>query len=84
MRKLYEELNHALESDPPPEVRRDLWQMARSTLQQWIMMEYVSDKVKKPSARLATASTTGSRLSFIQVWSRLITEPKGRYASMSF
>jgi transposase len=47
LKQLYEELNHALESDPPPEVRRDLWQMARSTLQQWIMMEYVSDKVKK-------------------------------------
>jgi transposase len=47
LKQLYEELNHALESDPPPEVRRDLWQMARSTLQQWIMMEYVSDKVRK-------------------------------------
>jgi transposase len=47
LKQLYEELNHALESDPPPEVRRDLWQMARSTLQQWIMREYASDKVRK-------------------------------------
>jgi transposase len=39
LKQLYEELNHALESDPPPGVRRDLWQMARSTLQQWIMRE---------------------------------------------
>jgi transposase len=47
LKKLYDELNHTLESDPPPEVRRDLWQMARSTLQQWIMREYASDKVRK-------------------------------------
>jgi len=47
LKQLYEELNHALESDPPPEVRGDLWQMARSTLQQWIMREYTSDKVRK-------------------------------------
>jgi transposase len=47
LKKLYEELNDALESDPPPEVRRDLWQMARSTLQQWIMREYAGDKVRK-------------------------------------
>jgi transposase len=47
LKKLYEELNDALESDPPPEVRRDLWQMARSTLQQWIMREYASDKMRK-------------------------------------
>jgi hypothetical protein len=47
LKQLYEELNLKLESDPPPEVRRELWQRARTTLQQWIMMEYVSDKVRK-------------------------------------
>jgi hypothetical protein len=47
LKRLYEELNHALESDPPPEVRRELRQMARSTLRQWVMMEYASDKVRK-------------------------------------
>ncbi len=47
LKKLYEELNDALENDPPPEVRRELWHMARATLQQWIMKEYVSEKVRK-------------------------------------
>jgi len=47
LKKLYEELNSALENDPPPDVRIELWQAARATLQQWIMKEYVSEKVKK-------------------------------------
>jgi transposase len=47
LKKLYEELNDALENDPPPEVRRGLWHMAREALKQWIMKEYVSEKVKK-------------------------------------
>ena len=47
LKKLYEELNDALENDLPPEVRRGLWHMARSMLKQWIMKEYVSEKVKK-------------------------------------
>jgi len=47
LKKLYEELNDALENDPPPEVRMELWHMARATLQQWIMKEYVSEKVRK-------------------------------------
>jgi transposase len=47
LKKLYEELNDALENDPPPEVRRELWHMARATLQRWIMKEYVCEKVRK-------------------------------------
>jgi transposase len=47
LKKLYEELNDALENDPPPEVRRELWHMARVMLKQWIMKEYVSEKVIK-------------------------------------
>ena len=47
LKKLYKELNDALENYPPPEVRREIWQMARATLQQWIIKEYVSDKVRK-------------------------------------
>ncbi len=47
LKNLYKELNDALESDPPPVVRRDLWYMARATLQQWIRKEYVSEKVRK-------------------------------------
>ena len=47
LKELYEALNDALVNDPPPEVRRELWHMARATLQQWIMKEYVSEKVRK-------------------------------------
>ncbi len=47
LKNLYKELNDALESDPPPVIRRDLWYMARATLQQWIRKEYVSEKVRK-------------------------------------
>jgi transposase len=47
LKNLYKELNAVLESDPPPEVRRDLWHMARATLRQWIWKEYVSEKVRK-------------------------------------
>ena len=47
LKKLYEELNSALESDPPPEVRMDLWQIAREALQKWISKEYVDKKVRK-------------------------------------
>jgi len=47
LKKLYEELTGTLENDPPPEVRRGLWQMARETLKQWIMKEYASEKVRK-------------------------------------
>jgi transposase len=47
LKNLYKELNDALESDPPPEIRKDLWHRARATLQQWIRKEYVSEKVRK-------------------------------------
>jgi transposase len=40
LKELYEELNGKLENDPPSGVRRELWHMARATLQQWIMKEY--------------------------------------------
>jgi transposase len=47
LKKLYEELNDVLKSAPPPEVRRELWLIARATLQQWITKEYASEKVRK-------------------------------------
>jgi len=47
LKDLYKELTDTLENDPPPEVRMGLLEMARSKLQQWIMKEYVSEKVKK-------------------------------------
>jgi transposase len=47
LKKLYKELNDALENDPPPEVRRELWQMARATLKQLITKECVNEKARK-------------------------------------
>jgi len=53
LKKLYEELTGALENDPPPEVRRGLWQMAREALKQWIMKEYASEKVRKLISKIS-------------------------------
>jgi len=44
---LYKELNSKLECDPPPEVRSELWQKSRVKLQQLLMRDYGSDKVRK-------------------------------------
>ena len=45
--RLYDELNDSLECDPPPEVRKQLWYMARTTLKRWIRCEYADENVKK-------------------------------------
>jgi len=47
LKGLFKKLTEALEIDPPPEVRRELWQMGRTTLQQVISKEYVDEKVRK-------------------------------------
>jgi transposase len=44
---LYKELNERLEGDPPPEVRSELWQEARATLQQLLREYHNSDGVRK-------------------------------------
>ncbi len=43
----YESLTKALENDPPPEVRMDLWHLAREALQHSIVKEYSVEKVQK-------------------------------------
>jgi len=45
--QLYKELNDKLEGDPPPEVRSELWHESRVKLQQLLIRDYVSDKVRK-------------------------------------
>ena len=45
LKELYEMLNKALENDPPPEVRKTLWQLAREALWYWIIKEYSIEKV---------------------------------------
>ena len=47
LKGLYEELTCALENEPPPEVRMELWDNARAKLRQWIMKEHINDKVRK-------------------------------------
>jgi transposase len=47
LRRLYRKLNDALEADPPPETRRQLWYVAQAALRRWIRREYASEKVKK-------------------------------------
>ncbi len=47
LKELYEILTEALEKDPPPEVRKTLWQLAREALRHWIMKEYSIEKVRK-------------------------------------
>jgi len=47
LKELYEILTEALENDPPPEVRKILWQLAREALRHWISKEYSIEKVRK-------------------------------------
>jgi transposase len=47
LKELYESLTNALESDPPPEIRINLWHSARETLLHWIEKEYFTVKVQK-------------------------------------
>jgi transposase len=47
LKELYEILTEALENDPPPRVRKRLWQLAREALRHWIMKEYSIEKVRK-------------------------------------
>ena len=47
LKDLYKSLTEALENDPPPEVRMNLWNSAREALQHWIEKEYSESKVQK-------------------------------------
>ena len=47
LRKIYDLLIDALKNDPPPEVRRVLWYLARAMLNQLVKGEYASEKVRK-------------------------------------
>jgi transposase len=47
LKELYEILTKALEKNPPPKVRKTLWQLAREALRHWITKEYSIEKVQK-------------------------------------
>jgi transposase len=47
LKELYESLTNALEGDPPPEVRKNLWDLAREALRDWIERDYSSEKVQR-------------------------------------
>ncbi len=47
LKELYESLTNAMERNPPPDIRIELWQSARETLRHWIQKEYLEVKVLK-------------------------------------
>ena len=47
LKELYEMLTRAIENDPPPEVRKTLWQLAREALRYWIIKGYSIEEVRK-------------------------------------
>ena len=47
LKRIYELLNEALENNPPPEIRRVIWYMARAVLRQIIGGEYTNENVRK-------------------------------------
>jgi len=47
LKELYEILTEALENDPPPKVRKRLWQLAREALRHWIEKECSIEEVRK-------------------------------------
>jgi len=47
LKDIFEKLTGALENDPPPEVRRELWLSSQAELRQWTLTEFVNGKVKK-------------------------------------
>jgi transposase len=47
LKRIYEQLNEALENNPPPEIRRVIWYMARAVLRQIIGNEYTNEEVRK-------------------------------------
>jgi hypothetical protein len=47
LKALYGSVTKALESDPPPEIRANLWHLAREALKQLIMKEYPLEIIQK-------------------------------------
>jgi transposase len=47
LKELYEMLTKALENNPSPEARMNLWHLAREALRYWILKEYSIEKVQK-------------------------------------
>jgi hypothetical protein len=47
LKALYGSVTKALESDPPPEIRANLWHLAQEALKQWIMKEYSLEIIQK-------------------------------------
>jgi transposase len=47
LKEIYESLTNALESDPPPQVRMRLLNLARKALAHWMAKDYIEEKVLK-------------------------------------
>jgi transposase len=66
LKDIYRKLIVALENDPQPEVRKELWHKARAALQQLIMKVYMSDKVKKLVGKISNG---------FEYWSTFVVNP---------
>jgi transposase len=47
LKRIFGLLNEALENDPPPEIRRVIWHMAKAVLRQIIGGEYTNEKIRR-------------------------------------
>jgi transposase len=47
LKRIYELLTEALENNPPPEIRRVMWYMARAVIRQIIRGKYTNENVRK-------------------------------------
>lgn len=52
LKDIFEKRTDALDNDPPPEVRRELWHKSQATLRQWTRTEFVNENVKKLGSSL--------------------------------
>jgi hypothetical protein len=66
LKEIYESLTSAMKSDPPPQVRMYLLNLARKALGHWMAKDYREDKVLK----FATKISNG-----FEYWLKFITNP---------
>lgn len=53
LKEIYDLIINALKNDPPPEVRRALWYLARATLNQLINGGYAHEKIRKLISKIS-------------------------------
>jgi transposase len=66
LKEIYDSLTNALESDPPPQVRRCLWNLARKALSHWMAKDYSEKEVLKFIGKISNG---------FEYWFTFITKP---------